>query len=185
MLTTLSLLLCLLALPLLAGEKSGSIYQIPLKDIDNQPVALEKYRGKVLLIVNVASKCGNTPQYSVLESVYQKYHDRGLVVLGFPCNDFGAQEPGSLEDIKQFCSRTYSVTFPMFEKVHVKGAGQHPLFARLTGKESPFPGDIKWNFGKFLIGRGGQVLARFEPATAPDAPEVIQAIEKALSASVK
>jgi glutathione peroxidase len=182
MLAKILLLMCLLALPLAAAEKGDMLYQIPLKDIDNQPTTLAKYRGKVLLIVNVASKCGNTPQYSSLESIYQKNSAKGLVVLGFPCNDFGSQEPGTLEEIKQFCSKNYSVTFPMFDKLHVKGPEQHPLYACLTGKDSPFPGDIKWNFGKFLISRNGQILARFEPGIKPDAPEVVQAIDKALSA---
>lgn len=168
-----------------AAEKAAAIYQIPLKTIDNQPITLDKYRGKVLLIVNVASKCGFTPQYGPLESVYQKYSARGLVVLGFPCNDFGSQEPGTLDEIKQFCTSTYAVTFPMFEKVHVKGADQHPLFASLTGKDSPFPGAIGWNFGKFLIGRDGRLLARYDSGTRPDSPEVIKAIEQALEPPAK
>lgn len=169
----------LLAQAVLAGPK---VYDIPLKDIDGKDTSLEAYKGKVLLIVNVASRCGNTPQYSGLETLHQKYKDKGFVVLGFPCNDFGAQEPGSNEQIKEFCSSKYQVTFPMFDKVHVKGPNQHPLYKELTGKESPFPGDVKWNFGKFLIGKNGELLKRFEPGVKPEAPQVAQAIEGALAA---
>lgn len=159
-----------------------SLYDIPLKDIDGNPAKLDAYKGKVLLIVNVASKCGLTPQYSALEKVYQKYKDQGLVVLGFPCNQFGNQEPGSNEEIKEFCSNKYQVTFPMFDKLDVNGANRHPLYAELAGKESPFPGDIKWNFNKFLIGRDGKILKRIEPKTTPDSKEVTDAIEAALAA---
>ncbi len=123
-----------------------------------------------------------TPQYKALEAIHRKYKDKGLTVLGFPCNDFGSQEPGTPEEIKKFCSEKYDVTFPLFAKLHVKGAEQHPLYAALTGKDSPFPGDIKWNFGKFLIGKDGKILKRFEPQTTPDAPEVIESIEAALAA---
>lgn len=157
------------------------LQEIGLKDIDGKPASLKHYEGKVLLVVNVASKCGLTPQYKGLEALHQKYKEKGFSVLGFPCNDFGSQEPGSPEEIKEFCSSKYSVTFPMFEKVHVKGPEQHPLYAALSGKESPFPGDVKWNFGKFLIGRDGRIVKRFEPKVAPDAPEVTQAIEAALA----
>ncbi len=157
-----------------------SLYQVPLKDIDGKATTLETYKGKVMLIVNVASKCGLTPQYQTLESTYQKYKDKGLVVLGFPCNQFAGQEPGSNDEIKQFCSTKYNVTFPLFDKLEVNGANRHPLYIQLAGKDSPFPGDIKWNFGKFLVGRDGKILKRFEPKTTPDAPEVIKAIEDAL-----
>lgn len=160
----------------------SNLYSIPLKDIDGKETSLKPYAGKVLLVVNVASKCGNTPQYRELESIYKKYKDQGLVVMGFPANDFGAQEPGTSSEIKEFCTKKYNVTFPMFDKVSVKGPEQHPLYAELTGAKSPFPGPVKWNFGKFLIGRDGKVVARFEPKTKPDAPEVVQAIEKNLSA---
>jgi len=135
-----------------------------------------------MLIVNVASKCGNTPQYSALEANYDKYKDKGLVVLGFPCNDFGGQEPGTNEEIKTFCSSTYDVSFPLFDKLRVKGPDKHPLYDLLTGKNSPFPGDVTWNFGKFLIGRDGKIIKRIDPRTKPDAPEVIQSIETALAA---
>lgn len=158
-----------------------SLYEIPLKDSDGKKTALKAYKGDVLLIVNVASKCGLTPQYKALEALHQKYQSKGFKVLGFPCNDFGAQEPGTIQQIKEFCSSEYHVTFPLFDKVHVKGPEQHPLYAALTGEKARFPGEIKWNFGKFLIGRDGKVVQRFEPKVTPDAPEVIQAIEAALA----
>jgi glutathione peroxidase len=164
---------------LLAATGPG-LLDIPLKDIDGKDTSLKAYKGKVVLVVNVASKCGLTPQYDSLEATYQKYKDKGLVIVGFPCNDFGAQEPGSAEEIKTFCSTKYHVSFPLMSKLHVKGAEQHPLYAALTGKDAKFPGDVTWNFGKFLIGRDGQVLKRIEPRTAPDAAEVLSAIEAAL-----
>jgi glutathione peroxidase len=158
------------------------IYDISVKNIDLKPGTLGDYRGKVLLIVNVASKCGFTPQYKSLEAVYEKYKDKGFVVLGFPCNQFGAQEPGTNEEIKQFCSTKYSVTFPLFDKIEVNGLNRNPLYVALAGKESPYPGDIKWNFTKFLIGRNGTILNRFDSKVAPDSPEVVAAIETALAA---
>jgi glutathione peroxidase len=164
------------------AETMPNVYEIPLKDINGKDTSLKSYQGKVLLVVNVASQCGLTPQYKALEAAHKKYHEKGFNVLGFPCNDFGQQEPGTNEEIKTFCSTKYNVTFPLFDKVHVKGAAQHPLFATLTGKNAAYPGDIQWNFGKFLIGRDGKVLKRFEPKVAPDAPEVVQAIEAALAA---
>jgi glutathione peroxidase len=157
-----------------------SLYEIPLKDIKGNATSLKTYEGKVMLIVNVASKCGNTPQYKGLEAIQRKYHDQGFTVLGFPCNDFGGQEPGTNEKILEFCTSTYDVTFPMFDKLHVKGAEQHPLYASLTGKGAPFPGDVKWNFGKFLVGRDGKILKRFEPGVQPESAEVIAAIQEAL-----
>jgi glutathione peroxidase len=160
---------------------AGSLYEIPLKDIDGKETSLKPHKGKVLLIVNVASKCGLTPQYKALEALHQKYKDQGFTVLGFPCNQFGGQEPGTGDEIKEFCSANYGVTFPLFEKIDVNGPKRHPLYIELAGEKSPFPGDIKWNFGKFLISRDGRILKRFEPRTAPDAPEVIQAIEAALA----
>ncbi len=159
---------------------AGSIQSIPIKDIDGKASSLKAYDGKVLLIVNVASHCGFTPQYKALEAVYEKYKDKGFAVLGFPCNQFGAQEPGSNEEIKQFCSSKYNVTFPMFDKIEVNGPGRHPLYVALAGQESPFPGDIKWNFTKFLVGRDGKILKRFDSRTTPDSPEVLAAIEAAL-----
>src|SRR5579862_518211 len=159
-----------------------SLYKIPVKDIDQKETNLGAYQGKVLLIVNVASKCGFTPQYAALESVYEKYKDKGLVILGFPCNQFGGQEPGTSEEIKLFCSSKYNVTFPLFEKIDVNGPQRHPLYTLLAGSDSPFPGDIKWNFTKFLIGRDGTIMKRFDSKTTPNSPEVITAIETALAA---
>jgi glutathione peroxidase len=161
---------------------ASSVYDVPLKDIDGKDTSLKAYQGKVLLIVNVASQCGNTPQYKGLEALYRKYKDQGLVVLGFPCNQFGKQEPGSNEEIKQFCTKNYNVTFPMFDKLDVKGANQHPLYAALSGKDAAFPGDVKWNFGKFLVGRDGKVLKRIEPGVKPESSDVVKAIEDALAA---
>jgi glutathione peroxidase len=161
---------------------AASLDSIPIKDIDGKETSLKGYKGKVLLIVNVASKCGLTPQYKGLEAIHEKYKDKGFSVLGFPCNQFAGQEPGTNEEIKQFCSSTYHVTFPMFDKLDVNGENRHPLYVALAGKDSPFPGDIKWNFGKFLIGRDGKIIKRFEPRTTPDSPEVTQAIEAALAA---
>jgi len=164
------------------AETMPSLYDISLKDINGKETSLKPYKGQVLLVVNVASQCGLTPQYKSLQATHTKYNAKGFKVLGFPCNDFGQQEPGTNEEIKTFCSTKYNVSFPLFDKVHVKGAGQHPLFGALTGKDSPYPGDIQWNFGKFLIGRDGKIIKRFEPKVAPDAPEVISAIEGALGA---
>ncbi len=166
---------------LAAAASAESLYDIPLKDIDGRKTSLSEFKGKVLLIVNVASKCGFTPQYQGLEELYQNHKNEGLVILGFPCNQFGSQEPGSNEEIKEFCSTKYNVTFPLFDKVEVNGPNRHGLFKALAGEESPFPGDIKWNFNKFLIGRDGKILNRFEPKTKPDAPELVDAVKAALA----
>lgn len=163
------------------AQTKSSLYDIPLKDIDGKDTSLKAYQGKVLLIVNVASKCGLTPQYAALEALQTKYEAKGFTVLGFPCNDFASQEPGSAEQIKTFCSVKYDVTFPLFEKLHVKGPEQSPLYKALTGEGAPFPGDVKWNFGKFVISRDGKIVKRFEPKTKPDAPEVTEAIEAELA----
>jgi glutathione peroxidase len=164
------------------AARAASIYDVPLKDIDGQSTNLSAYKGKVLLIVNVASHCGFTKQYAALETTYTNYLDKGFAILGFPCNQFGGQEPGSNEEIKQFCTSKFSVTFPLFDKIEVNGANRHPLYEILAGKESPFPGDIKWNFTKFLIGKDGQIIKRFDSNVTPDSPEVIAAIEAALAA---
>jgi glutathione peroxidase len=164
-----------------AYVQAESLYEIKMKDIDGNATTLTPYQGKVLLVVNVASQCGFTKQYAALESVYRKYADRGLVVLGFPCNQFGGQEPGSNKEIKAFCQSTYDVTFPLFDKIDVNGSSRHALYARLAGDDSPFPGRIQWNFTKFLIGRDGTILQRFESKVVPDSPEVIAAIEAALA----
>src|SRR4051794_6958717 len=160
---------------------AASIYDVKVKEIDGKETTLAPYRGKVLLIVNVASKCGLTPQYKALEATFEKYNKQGFQILGFPCNQFAGQEPGSNEQIKQFCSSKYNVTFPLFDKIDVNGAHRHPLYVALAGDQSPYPGNIKWNFGKFLIGKDGKILKRFEPSTTPDSPEVSQAIESALA----
>jgi len=161
---------------------AGSIYDIAVKDIDGKDTTLNAYKGKVLLIVNVASKCGYTPQYKNLEAVYQKYKDQGFVILGFPCNQFGGQEPGTDAEIKQFCTSKYDVTFPLFDKIEVNGPNRHPLYVMLAGDASPFPGKIKWNFNKFLIGRDGKILNRFDSKVTPDSPEATEAITAALAA---
>lgn len=159
-----------------------SLYEFQMNDIDGNPVKLETYNGKVLLLVNVASKCGLTPQYEGLQALYTRYNDRGFEVLGFPANNFLGQEPGSNEEIKQFCSLKYNVTFPLFEKISVKGKDQHPLYAYLTSETTnpEFAGEISWNFNKFLVDRTGKVIARFGSKTKPGDPEVIEAIETAL-----
>src|SRR5262245_1066664 len=175
------LISCILAAELVALAAT-SLYDVPLKDIDGKATSLSSYKGKVLLIVNVATKCGLTPQYSALESIYEKYKDKGFAVLAFPCNQFGGQEPGTNQEIKQFCASKYAVTFPIFDKIDVNGQDRHPLYVMLAGDKSPYPGDIKWNFNKFLIGRDGKILNRFEPKVTPDDPQVISAIEAALKA---
>ena len=160
---------------------AGGLYSFTLNSIDGQPAPLADYKGKVVLIVNVASQCGYTPQYSALESIYEKYKDQGFVILGFPANNFGAQEPGTNEEIKTFCTRKYSVKFPMYSKISVKGADQAPLYTYLTKETGPgITGDIKWNFTKFLVDRNGKVIQRFEPGVTPDSKDVTSAIEKQL-----
>jgi len=159
---------------------ASNFYDFTLNSIDGKASPLAEYKGKVVMIVNVASKCGFTPQYKELEAVYEKYQSQGFVILGFPANNFGGQEPGSNEEIKTFCSRTYSVKFPMYSKISVKGADIAPLYQFLTDPASKTGGEIKWNFTKFLVGKDGKVIARFETPVKPDAPEVISAIEKAL-----
>jgi glutathione peroxidase len=165
-----------------AAYAADSIYNIPLKDIDGKDTSLKPYQGQVILIVNVASKCGFTPQYAALEALYKKYAFQGLVICGFPCNQFGNQEPGQDADIKQFCTSKYDVTFPMFDKLEVNGDNRHPLYTLLAGPSSPFPGNIGWNFTKFLISRDGKIINRFDSKVKPDSVEVTQAIETALAA---
>jgi glutathione peroxidase len=161
-----------------AGE---SVYNFTLPSIDGEPTSLASYKGKVILLVNVASRCGFTPQYSALESLYEKYKDQGFVILGFPANNFGGQEPGTNAEIKSFCTLKYNVTFPMFAKVSVKGDDCTPLYQYLTKQANPnLVGDIKWNFTKFLVDRNGNVVARFESPVKPDSAEVVDAIEKLL-----
>jgi glutathione peroxidase len=177
---SLILMLCVACASLTAQTKS--IYDFTMKSIDGQPVSLGSYSGKVVLLVNVASKCGFTPQYAGLEALYEKYKDRGLVIVGIPANNFMSQEPGTDAEIKTFCTNKYNVTFPMMSKVSVKGDDKTPLYTFLTdaNTDPQFAGDIKWNFTKFLIDRNGNVVQRFEPAVTPDSKEVVSAIEKQL-----
>jgi len=164
-------------------KKPMSVLDFKVKDIDGKDVELAKYKGDVLLIVNTASKCGYTPQYKSLEATYEKFKPKGFAVLAFPANEFGAQEPGTDAEIKEFCTSKYNVTFPVFSKIKVKGEGTHPLYHYLTSKETDpdHAGDIKWNFAKFLVNRKGEVVARFEPGDKPDGEKVTAAIEKALA----
>ena len=164
---------------LLASAMFGasSVHEFTMQTIDGKPAPLGSYKGKVLLLVNVASKCGYTPQYAGLESLYERYKDKGLVVVGIPANNFGGQEPGSNEEIKSFCTRNYNVTFPMMSKVSVKGDDKTPLYQYLTQNA----GEVKWNFTKFLVGKDGRVITKFDSAVKPDAPELTAAVEKALA----
>jgi glutathione peroxidase len=166
----------------LAGAQARSIYDFTMKSIDGEPVSLKNYSGKVVMVVNVASKCGFTPQYAGLEALYEKYKDRGFVIVGVPANNFAQQEPGTNDEIKKFCSNKYNVTFPMMSKVSVLGEDETPLYRFLTDKSAnpQVGGDIKWNFTKFLFDRNGKPVARFEPAVTPDSPEVQAAVESAL-----
>jgi glutathione peroxidase len=161
-----------------------TLYDIPVKTLAGDDSSLGALAGKTLLVVNVASKCGLTPQYAALEALHERLAGRGFSVVGFPCNQFMGQEPGTAEEIEQFCSTTYGVTFPMFEKIEVNGDGRHPIYERLTAvaDASGEAGDVQWNFEKFLLGPDGTVLARFRPRTVPDDPEVLAAIEKHLPA---
>lgn len=163
------------------AASAADLGAIPFKTIDGKETSLADYKGKVVLLVNTASKCGLTPQYEALEGLQKKLADKGFTVIGFPCNDFAGQEPGSAQEIQTFCKTKYAVSFPLMEKIHVKGPEQHPLYTALTGKDGTFPGDVAWNFGKFLIDKSGKAIARFEPKQTPDSPEVTAAIEKALA----
>jgi len=158
------------------------VYSYKLTDIDGRETSLEEYKGKVLLVVNVASRCGFTRQYAGLEKLYKEYKSKGLVICGFPCNQFGGQEPGSEKEIKEFCSSKFNVTFPMYSKTEVKGANAHPLYANLTRKDSPTSDSIKWNFTKILIGRNGIPIDRFGSLTSPSSSKLRKAIDKALEA---
>ena len=155
---------------------ADNIHEFTMKSIDGKPTSLASYKGKVVLAVNVASQCGYTPQYAGLEALYKKYKDKGLVIAGFPANNFGAQEPGTDDEIKTFCDRTYKVTFPIFSKISVKGADQAPLYQYLTQKG----GEVKWNFAKFLVGKDGRVIKKFDSGVEPSSEELAKAIEAAL-----
>ncbi len=161
-----------------------TVYDIPVNTLSGQPASLGDLSGKTLLVVNVASRCGLTPQYEGLERLHERYRDRGFSVVGFPCNQFGGQEPGSAAEIQQFCSVNYGVSFPLFEKIDVNGPDRHPIYVVLT--EVPdgdgAAGDIQWNFEKFLISADGKVTGRFRPLTDPEAPEIVSAIEANLPA---
>jgi len=161
---------------------ASSVYDFTMKDIDGNDVKLDAFKGRVIMIVNTASKCGYTPQYEGLEAIYKKYKDRGFVVLGFPANNFMGQEPGTEKEIKEFCTLKYNVTFPMFAKISVTGRDQHPLYGFLTNKATnpEFGGEISWNFNKFLIGKDGKVIGRFATAIKPEDASVIAAIETQL-----
>jgi glutathione peroxidase len=178
----LALILTLCVAAVCMATPVNSVYSFTLKSIDGPPVSLRSYRGKVLLVVNVASKCGYTPQYAGLESLYEKYKDRGLVIVGIPANNFAAQEPGTNAEIKTFCRNKYNVSFPMMAKVSVVGDDKAPLYVFLTDKSvnPQIGGDIKWNFTKFLFDRNGKPVERFEPAVTPDSPQVTAAVEAAL-----
>ena len=170
--------LCILAMLTSSGFAASSVHEFSLPSIDGAPAPLSAYKGKVVLIVNVASQCGYTPQYAGLEKLYEKYKDKGFAILGFPANNFGAQEPGTNEEIKTFCSRNYSVTFPMYAKISVKGADKVPLYKYLTESSG---GEVKWNFTKFLVDGNGKVISRFESGVEPDSAELVGAVEKALA----
>ena len=177
MMCALAVLLAFVA-PVLAAP---SVYDFTLPSIDGEKTSLAEYKGKVILMVNVASRCGYTPQYTGLQALYEKYKDKGFVILGFPANNFGAQEPGTNAEIKSFCSLKYNVTFPMFSKVSVKGDDTTPLYQYLTKDANPaVAGEIKWNFTKFLVGKNGKVVQRFEPAITPESAEMSAAIETLL-----
>jgi len=165
---------------LLMAGKTMNLYDFTMDDIDGKPVNLNQYRGKVLLVVNTASLCGNTPQYTDLESIYERYHDKGFEVLAFPANNFGQQEPGTNAEIKGFCLTKYSVSFPLFSKISVKGSDKHPLYQYLT-EQSPFPGEIEWNFQKYLVDRSGNVVGRFHHRTKPLSAEIVQEVERVLT----
>ena len=174
----------------LADDQKGapmpaSFYALSTSRLNGQPVDLKEYAGKVALVVNTASKCGFTPQYKGLQELYTDLSPRGFVILGFPSNDFGGQEPGTIEEIQTFCKSKYDVTFPVMNKISVKGEQQHKLYEALTGKDGAFPGDVRWNFGKFLIGKNGKAIARFEPTTKPESPELTGAVEKAIAEPAK
>jgi glutathione peroxidase len=162
-------------------DSEANIYKYNVKNINLNDVELSDYKGKVLLIVNVASKCGFTNQYEGFQKIYEEYKDQGFEILGFPCNDFGGQEPGTNEEIQEFCSLNYSTSFPMFDKVKVKGKEKHPLFEMLTNNSVTGKSNIKWNFEKFIIDKEGNIVDRFRSATKPDSKKVVSVIERELS----
>ncbi len=162
------------------AAKASTVYDFTMDDIDGKPVSLSRFKGKVIMLVNTASFCGNTPQYADLEKMYETYRDKGFEVLAFPANNFGQQEPGTNEEIKGFCLTKYSVGFPLFSKISVKGGDKHPLYQYLT-EQSPFPGEVEWNFQKYLVDRSGNVVARYHHRTKPLADEVVRDVERFLA----
>ena len=162
------------------AAKTPTLYDFTMNDIDGKPVNLSQYRGKVLLLVNTASFCGNTPQYSDLQAMYEQYNEKGFEILAFPANNFGQQEPGSNQEIKSFCFTKYSLSFPLFSKISVKGSDKHPLYRFLT-EQSPFPGEVEWNFQKYLVDRSGNIVGRFHHRTNPLAPEIVKEVERMLA----
>jgi len=160
--------------------QTSSIFDFTLHDIDGKPVSLSQFRGKTLLLVNTASFCGNTPQYSDLQTMYERYRSKGFEILAFPANNFGQQEPGTNEEIKGFCLTKYSLTFPLFSKISVKGSDKHPLYRYLT-EESPFPGEVEWNFQKYLVDPNGTVIARYHHRTKPMSEEIVRDLERTLA----
>ena len=160
--------------------QASSIFDFTLNDIEGKPVSLSQFRGKTLLLVNTASFCGNTPQYSDLQTMYERYRSKGFEILAFPANNFGQQEPGTNEEIKGFCLTKYSLTFPLFSKISVKGSDKHPLYRYLT-EESPFPGEVEWNFQKYLVDPNGTVIARYHHRTKPMSEEIVRDLERTLA----
>jgi len=160
--------------------QTSSIFDFTLHDIDGKPVSLSQFRGKTLLLVNTASFCGNTPQYSDLQTMYERYRSKGFEILAFPANNFGQQEPGTNEEIKGFCLTKYSLTFPLFSKISVKGSNKHPLYRYLT-EESPFPGEVEWNFQKYLVDPNGTVITRYHHRTKPMSEEIVRDLERTLA----
>lgn len=160
--------------------QSAKVYDFTLNDIDGKPVPLAQFKGKVLLLVNTASLCGNTPQYAELQKLYEENRDKGLEILAFPANNFGKQEPGTDDEIKGFCYTKYALTFPLFSKISVKGEDTHPLYRYLT-EQSPFPGEVEWNFQKYLVDRNGNVIARYHHRTKPLSQEIVRDVSQALA----
>lgn len=165
---------------ILMAAQTPMVYDFTLNDIDGKPVSLSQFRGKALLLVNTASFCGNTPQYTELEQMYEQYRDKGFEILAFPANNFGQQEPGTNAEIKDFCHTKYSLSFSLFSKISVKGDDKHPLYRYLT-EQSPFPGEVEWNFQKYLVDRSGRVVARYHHRTKPLSDEVVHGVEAALT----
>jgi len=174
-------LIPLILLSIMSSLSAYTVYDHELLDIDGEKTSLSAHQGKVLLLVNVASRCGFTRQYKGLEELHQSYKDKGLVVCGFPCNQFGGQEPGSDSEIKEFCSTKFGVTFPMFSKIDVNGESRHPLYESIIGENGPLKGNVKWNFTKILIGKDGKPIDRFGSMTSPTSKKLIKAIEEALA----